>query len=78
MKKERLLALLICMLLLTFYFAGLDVKGPFPTIQYKLKGEQPLTAEFTMKDETKIIQNFFRFKLFPSGLVYIWDIAKGA
>ena len=54
MKKERLLALLICMLLLTFYFAGLDVKGPFPTIQYKLKGEQPLTAEFTMKDETKI------------------------
>ena len=36
------------------YFAGLDVKGPFPTIQYKLKGEQPLTAEFTMKDETKI------------------------
>ena len=36
------------------YFAGLDIKGPFPTIQYKLKGEQPLTAEFTMKDETKI------------------------
>lgn len=39
----------------SIYFAGLDVKGPFPTIQYKLKGEQPIAAEFTMKDETKII-----------------------
>ena len=38
----------------SIYFAGLDVKGPFPTIQYKLKGEQPITREFTMKDETKI------------------------
>ncbi|MBI2656910.1 hypothetical protein HYX03_04165 [Candidatus Woesearchaeota archaeon] len=38
----------------SIYFAGLDIKGPFPTIQYKLKGEQPVTAEFTMKDETKI------------------------
>ena len=38
----------------SIYFAGLDVKGPFPTIQYKLNGNQPLTAEFTMKDETKI------------------------
>jgi plastocyanin len=36
------------------YFAGLDIKGPFPDIKYKLKGEQPLTAEFTMKEETKI------------------------
>lgn len=36
------------------YFAGLDIKGPFPDVKYKLKGEQPLTAEFTMKDETKI------------------------
>lgn len=39
----------------SIYFAGLDIKGPFPTIQYKLKGQQPLTAEFTMKGETKII-----------------------
>ena len=38
----------------SIYFAGLDVKGPFPTIQYKLNGKQPLTAEFTMEDETKI------------------------
>lgn len=38
----------------SIYYAGLDVKGPFPTLQYKLKGKQPLTAEFTMKDETKI------------------------
>src|SRR3989344_5091878 len=39
----------------SIYFAGLDIKGPFPTIQYKLKWQHPLTAEFTMKDETKII-----------------------
>jgi len=38
----------------SIYFAGLDVKGPFPTIQYKLNGQQPLTAEFTMQQETKI------------------------
>ena len=38
----------------SIYFAGLDVKGPFPTIQYKLKGQQPLTAEFVMKEDTKI------------------------
>ena len=38
----------------SIYFAGLDVKGPFPTIQYKLNGNQPLTVEFTMKDEAKI------------------------
>jgi len=38
----------------SIYFAGLDIKGPFPDIKYRLKGEQPLTAEFTMKDETKI------------------------
>lgn len=36
------------------YFAGLDVKGPFEDINYKLKGEQPVIREFTMKDETKI------------------------
>lgn len=39
----------------SIYFAGLDVKGPFADINYKLKGEQPITREFTMKDETKII-----------------------
>lgn len=39
----------------SIYFAGLDVKGPFPDINYKLKGEQPVTREFIMKDETKII-----------------------
>ena len=38
----------------SIYFAGLDVKGPFPTIQYKLKGRQPITAEFTMKENTRI------------------------
>lgn len=38
----------------SIYFAGLDVKGPFPTLQYKLNSQQPLTAEFTMKGETKI------------------------
>lgn len=38
----------------SIYFAGLDVKGPFSTIQYKLKSPQPVTREFTMKEETKI------------------------
>lgn len=38
----------------SIYFAGLDIKGPFSDIKYKLKGEQPLTAEFTMKEETRI------------------------
>ena len=38
----------------SIYFAGLDIKGPFPDIKYKLKSEQPITAEFTMKEETKI------------------------
>jgi hypothetical protein len=36
------------------YFAGLDVKGPFEDVKYKLKGEQPITREFIMKEETKI------------------------
>ncbi len=36
------------------YFAGLDIKGPFPDLKYKLKGQQPLIAEFTMKEETRI------------------------
>lgn len=38
----------------SIYFAGLDVKGPFEDIKYKLKGEQPVTREFTMKDEIRI------------------------
>lgn len=38
----------------SIYFAGLDVKGPFQDINYKLKGEQPITREFTMKNETMI------------------------
>jgi len=36
------------------YYAGLDITGPFPMIEYRLKGGQPLTANFTMKEETKI------------------------
>jgi len=39
----------------SIYFAGLDIKGPFENIEYKLKGEQPVKREFTMKDETRII-----------------------
>ncbi|MBI4143281.1 hypothetical protein HY487_00185 [Candidatus Woesearchaeota archaeon] len=38
----------------SIYFAGLDVKGPFEDINYKLDGEQPVTREFIMKDETRI------------------------
>ena len=38
----------------SIYFAGLDVKGPFEDIKYKLKGDQPITREFVMKDETRI------------------------
>jgi hypothetical protein len=38
----------------SIYFAGLDVKGPFEDVKYRLKGEQPVTREFTMADETKI------------------------
>ena len=38
----------------SIYFAGLDVKGPFEDINYKLKGEQPIAKEFTMKNETRI------------------------
>lgn len=38
----------------SIYYAGLDIKGPFEDIKYKLKGEQPITREFTMKGETKI------------------------
>lgn len=39
----------------SIYYAGLDVKGPFEDINYKLRGEQPISREFTMKDETRII-----------------------
>ena len=38
----------------SIYFAGLDVFGPFEDIKYKLKGEQPVTREFTMKEEVRI------------------------
>lgn len=38
----------------SIYYAGLDVKGPFNTLHYKLKGQQPLTAEFTMQGAAKI------------------------
>ena len=38
----------------SIYFAGLDVKGPFPTIQYRLKGPQPVTAEFIVQAAAKI------------------------
>ena len=38
----------------SIYFAGLDVKGPFPTIKYRLKSVQPATAEFVVQDAAKI------------------------
>jgi len=38
----------------SIYYGGMDIKGPFPDIRYKLKGEQPLTAEFVMKEKTRI------------------------
>ena len=38
----------------SIYFAGLDVKGPFQTLHYKLNSQQPLIAEFVIKDKTKI------------------------
>lgn len=36
------------------YYGGMDVKGPFPDLNYKLKGEQPITREFVMEEETRI------------------------
>ena len=42
----------------SIYYGGLDIKGPFEDIKYKLKGEQPITREFTMKTET-IIKSFW-------------------
>lgn len=38
----------------SIYFGGLDIRGPFEDINYKLKGEQPITREFTIKDETRV------------------------
>lgn len=38
----------------SIYFAGLDIKGPFPTLHYKLNGQQPLTASFEMKEPSRI------------------------
>lgn len=38
----------------SIYYAGLDVKGPFEDIKYELKGEQPITREFSLKEETRI------------------------
>ena len=38
----------------SIYYAGLDVKGPFEDVRYKLKSAQPVTREFTMKAETRI------------------------
>ena len=38
----------------SIYFAGIDIKGPFEDINYKLKGQQPVTREFTMLEETRI------------------------
>lgn len=42
----------------SIYYGGMDVKGPFEDVKYKLKGEQPITREFTMKSET-IIKSFW-------------------
>lgn len=36
------------------YYGGMDIKGPFPDVNYKLKGEQPISREFIMKEKTKI------------------------
>ena len=36
------------------YYAGLDVKGPFEDVMYKIKGAQPITRQFTMRGETRI------------------------
>ena len=40
------------------YYAGLDVIGPFPYINYKIGGEQPISRSFIMRDET-IIKSFW-------------------
>ncbi len=38
----------------SIYFAGLDIKGPFPTLSYKLHGQQPLTASFKVDGPSRI------------------------
>ena len=38
----------------SIYFAGLDLKGPFPTLNYKLNGKQPLTASFKVEGPERI------------------------
>ena len=38
----------------SIYYGGLDVKGPFQIIKYRLKGTQPMTAEFVMNEGSKI------------------------
>lgn len=38
----------------SIYYAGLDIRGPFDDIIYKLRGTQPVTREFIMSDETRI------------------------
>ena len=42
----------------SIYYGGLDVRGPFEDVKYRLKGEQPITREFVMKAET-IIKSFW-------------------
>ena len=42
----------------SIYYGGLDVKGSFEDVKYRLKGEQPITREFVMKEET-IIKSFW-------------------
>ncbi len=38
----------------SIYYGGLDVKGPFEIVKYRLKGEQPIAREFSLKEEAKI------------------------
>lgn len=37
------------------YFAGLDIRGPFEDVKYQTGGQQPVSRNFTMKGETKIV-----------------------
>jgi len=37
------------------YYGGMDIKGPFEDVKYKLKGEQPITREFVTEKETRIV-----------------------
>ena len=38
----------------SIYFAGLDLKGPFQTLHYKLHSQQPLTASFIVDGAARI------------------------